>query len=131
MALYTCPRKAICALGAVLVFAFIPARKASGQTAESLSQVKRVIVDSLGTEEGATELRDAMIKALRKNHDIQVVATASEADAVLTGNGKIWVTGSMRVGPHGGISQKTYDGYLQVELMGKGKKHCIPGRMSV
>jgi hypothetical protein len=125
MALYTCPLKAICALGAVLVFAFIPGKKADGQTAESLSQVKRVFVDSLGTEEGATELRDAMIKALRKNNDIQVVATASEADAVIRGRGKIWETGSMRVGPRGGISQKTYDGYLQVELMGNGNKTLL------
>jgi hypothetical protein len=53
-------------------------------------------VDSLGREEGATELRDAMIKALHKNSDIQIVTTASEADAVIKGNGKIWVTGSMR-----------------------------------
>ena len=28
----------------------------------------------------------------------------------------------MRVGSHGGMSQKTYNGYLQVELMGKGNK---------
>lgn len=32
----------------------------------------------------------------------------------------------MRVGPHGGISQSTYDGYLQVELKGKGKKTLWP-----
>jgi hypothetical protein len=106
MALFMCPLKAICALGAVLVFAFISAKKANGQTAESLSQVKRVFVDSLGTEQGATELRDSMIKALRKNGDVQVVATASEADAVIRGSGKIWETGSIRVGPHGGMSQK-------------------------
>ena len=90
MVLYTCVRKTICALGAILVFTFLPVNKANAQTAESLSQVKRVLVDSLGTEEGATELRDAMIKALRKNSDIQVVATASEADAVVRGSGKIW-----------------------------------------
>jgi hypothetical protein len=122
MELYTRPRKTICALSAVLVFAFLPVNKANGQTAESLSQVKTVFVDSLGTEEGATELRDAMIKALRKCSDIQVVATANEADAVIRGSGKIWETGSMRVGPRGGFSEKTYDGYLQVELMGKGNK---------
>ena len=81
-------RNIICALGAVLVFAFIPASKASGQTAESLSQVNKVFVDSLGGENGATELRDAIIKALRKNSDIRIVATASEADAGITGIAK-------------------------------------------
>jgi hypothetical protein len=118
----TCPRKTIRTLVAVLVLAFVPAIKAKGQNAESLSQVERVFVDSLGAEEGATELRAALIKALRKNSDIRVVAAASEADAVIRGSGKIWVTGSVRVGPHGGISQKTWDGYLQVELVGKRNK---------
>lgn len=96
--------------------------KAYGQAAESLSQVKKVLVDSLGTEYGASNLRDAILKALKKNGDIQVVATVSEADAVIRGSGKIWVTGSLRVGPHGGISEKTYDGYLQVELLGRANK---------
>lgn len=131
--LYTWPRKLICTLGAVLVFAFVHVNRVNGQTAESLSQVKTVYVDSLGTEEGATELRDAMMKALRKNRGIQVVATASEADAVIMGSGKIWITGSIHVGPHGGLSQKSYSGYLQVELMGKGGKtlwsfHATPSR---
>jgi hypothetical protein len=83
-----------------------------------LSQVKKVFVDSLGTEKGATELRDAMIKALRKDSDIQIVASASEADAVIIGSGKIWQTGSIRLGPHGSVSQPMYDGYLQADLKG-------------
>lgn len=61
---------------------------ADGQTAESLSQVKKVFVDSLGTGQGAAELREAVIKALRKNTAIQVVPSASEADAVIKGSGK-------------------------------------------
>jgi hypothetical protein len=109
-------------LAAILVFLFVPGNKANGQTAESLSEVKKVFVGSLGTEEGATQLRDAVIKAFRKYSGIQIVATTSEADAEIIGSGKIWVTGSMNVGPHGGITQKTYDGYLQVELLGKGDK---------
>jgi hypothetical protein len=122
MELHTSLRKLLCVLGAVVVFAFIPVNHAYGQTAQSLSPVKKVFVDSLGTEEGASDLRDAILKSLHKNSDIQVVATASEADAVISGNGKIWVTGSMRVGPHGSISENTYDGYLQVELLGKSNK---------
>jgi hypothetical protein len=115
-------RYIICAVCAVLVFAFVPVSKASGQAAESLAQVKKVFVDSLGGENGATELRDAIIKALHKDSDIQIVATASEADAVITGIGKIWVTGAVRLGPHGSVSQPTYDGYLQAELKGRGDK---------
>jgi hypothetical protein len=116
-------RNIISTLSTAFVFALIlSAGRASGQTAESLSQVKNVFVDSLGGEKGATELRDAMINALRKNSDIQIVATAREADAVITGNGKIWATGTMRVGPHGSASQTMYDGYLQAELKGKGDR---------
>jgi hypothetical protein len=113
-------RKILCALCAVLVCTFPSINNAVGQTAESLSKVKKVFVDSFGTEAGAKELRDAIVKALRKYRDIQIVATASEADAILKGSGKIWVTGSMNVGLRGGVSQKTYNGYLQGELMGKG-----------
>lgn len=71
--------------------------------------MRKVFVGSLGTEEGATELRDAVIKALRKNSEVQIVETAKQADAVITGSGKIWVTGTMRVGIRGSLSQKTYD----------------------
>lgn len=115
-------RNLLYVLCAALVVAFVPVNKAFGQNAESLSLVKKVFVDSLGTEEDASALRDAILKALRKNSDIQVVATASEADAIITGNGKIWVTGSMHFGPHGGVPEKTYDGYVQVELLGKSSK---------
>ena len=122
MELFTLPRKVFCALGVVLVFAFVTVNKANGQTAESLSQVTKVFVGSFGTEEGATELRDAMIKAIRKNSDIQIVETANEADAVIMGSGKIWVTGSFRVGVRGSLLQKNYDGYLQAQLVGKNDK---------
>jgi hypothetical protein len=122
MELHTSSWKLFCALSAIFVFAFMLVNKAYGQTAESLPQVKKVFVNSLGTDEGASDLRDAILKALHKKSDIQVVASASEADAVITGKGKIWVTGSMHFGPHGGVAEKTYDGYLQVELLGEANK---------
>jgi hypothetical protein len=122
MELFAHPRKVVCSLGVVLVFALMTQIRAHGQTAESLSQVRKVYVGSLGTEEGATELRDAIIKALRRSSEVQIVETAEQADAVIVGSGKIWVTGSMRVGIRGSLSQKTYDGYLQAELVGKNDK---------
>jgi hypothetical protein len=93
-------------LAAILVFVFMPGNKANGQTAESLSEVNKVFVGSLGTEEGATQLRDAMIKAFRKYGGVQIVATTSEADAEIIRSENIWVTGSMNVGPHGGFHKK-------------------------
>jgi hypothetical protein len=53
------------------------------------------------------------------------VATASEADAVIRGSGKTWETGSLHIGPHGSLSEKTYDGFLQVGLMGQRNKTLL------
>lgn len=114
--------RVLCVAGVSLSIALGAGIEARGQTAESLSQVRKIFVDSLGTEEGGTELRNALIKALRKNKSIQIVETANEADAVIKGTGKIWVTGYIHVGPHGGMSEATYDGYLQAVLKGKDDK---------
>jgi hypothetical protein len=124
----TCLWNPAFAVAAALIFVFAPWIKAHGQTAESLSQVKKVFVDTFGAEQGASDLRDATIKALRKDSSIQIVGSAKEADAVLTGNGKIWVSGSIHVGPHGGLSEPVYDGYLQIELKGKGDKTLFSQR---
>lgn len=112
----------ICVVVVNFVLLFTPDFEAKCQTAESLSQVKKIFVDSLGTEQGATEIRNELIKALQKNKTIQIVKTATEADAIVKGTGKIWVTGSVRVGIRGSLSQATYDGYLQAELRGKGDR---------
>jgi hypothetical protein len=39
-------RKLIYALGAIVIFFFLPVNKANGQTAESLSQVRKVFVEN-------------------------------------------------------------------------------------
>jgi hypothetical protein len=72
---------------------------AHAQTADTLSQVKRVYVGSLGDKQGATGLREKLIQRLRKAHDITVVANPSEADATITGIGKFWVKGYFSTNP--------------------------------
>jgi phosphate ABC transporter phosphate-binding protein len=90
------------------------------QVGERLSQVKRIYVDSLGTGNGATEMRDQLIERLRKTHKVQVVSDSKDADALIRGTGRTWVTGHVSLSPrsHSAI-QPTFEGFLSVELVGK------------
>jgi hypothetical protein len=98
-----------------------PGRAEHAQTAATLSQVKRLYVGSLGAKQGATELHDKLIKRLRKARGIEVVANPSEADAIITGTGEIWVKGYISTSPKPSPQnrQPVYDGYLSAELKGK------------
>jgi hypothetical protein len=53
------------------------------QTAETLPQLKKIYVASLGGKQGAAELRDKLILRLKKSPAIEV-RSSSEADAILT-----------------------------------------------
>jgi len=92
-------------------------------------------VGSLGDKGGATELRDKHIRRLRKTRGIEVVAIPSEAEAILTGSGEIWVKGYISTNPKPSPynPQPIYDGYLSVELRGKDNaalwSYCVtPGK---
>jgi hypothetical protein len=93
----------------------------SAQSAVTISQVKKVYVDSLGSKKGASEIREALIARLRKSQEIQVVANAEEADAVITGNGEIWIKGYYSTDPKPSRFNQVpiYGGVLSVELKGK------------
>jgi phosphate ABC transporter phosphate-binding protein len=89
------------------------------QTADRLSQVKKIYVDSFGADHGAAEIRESLVRRLRKSHDLQVVSSANEADAVLRGSARIWVTG--HISPNARTqspSQPTFGGVLSAELVG-------------
>jgi hypothetical protein len=94
---------------------------AGAQTAVKLSQIKKVYVGSLGDKKGAADLQAEMIKRLKENHAVQVVATAAEADAVMTGSGETWVKGYYSTSPRPSrYAQSTiYGGTLSVEVKGK------------
>ena len=111
----------ISVITAVLFMASASATADRAQTAEALSQVKRVYVGSLGTKQGASELRDKLVQRLGKSRGIELVASPSEADAVITGTGKIWLKGYMSTNPKPSPynRQPVYDGYLLAELRGK------------
>jgi hypothetical protein len=69
------------------------------QTAETLPQVKKVYVTSLGGKQGAAELRDKLILRLKKCPGIEVVGSSSEADAILIGTGETWQIGYINTSP--------------------------------
>jgi hypothetical protein len=102
--------------------AYAATRSFPAQTAVTVSQVKKIYVDSLGDKKGAKELRDALIGRLRRSHEIQVVDKANEADAVITGNAEVWVKGYYSTNPRPSKFNEIpiYGGFLSVELKGKG-----------
>jgi hypothetical protein len=111
----------ICFLAATQVLYSGKLDGSAAQTAETLLQVKKVYVTSLGGKQGAAELRDKLILRLKKCPDIEVVGSSSEADAILTGTGETWLNGYINTSskPSPYSRQPVYDGYLSVELHGK------------
>jgi hypothetical protein len=108
------------ACASVLIAAAAP-RLFPPQSALTVSQVKKVYVDSLGDKQGANQLRDALIARLHQSKEIQVVAASGEADAVITGNGEIWIKGYYTTDPKPSKYNQVpiYGGMLSVELKGK------------
>jgi phosphate ABC transporter phosphate-binding protein len=106
------------------LFCFLPFLTDAGpghaQSADRLAQVSKIFVDSLGTDHGAAEIREQMIRRLRKSQDVQVVSSAIEADALIRGTGRIWVTGHISLNPHThSPSQPTFGGFLSAEVVGR------------
>jgi phosphate transport system substrate-binding protein len=91
------------------------------QTATTLSQVKKIYVEPLGAEKLGTEFRDHMIARLRKDATIEIVGSSEQADAVLSGTGRIWITGYVSENPRSPATNRhpVYEGYLAAELIGQ------------
>lgn len=70
---------------ALLVLLSASAVDGYAQTAERLSQVKRLYVDSLGTDKHAGAIREQIVQRLRKSRDIQVASDPRQADALAKG----------------------------------------------
>ncbi len=94
---------------------------AQAQSAETLSQVKKVYVEPFGQDDTASKLRERMIKQLRKIGRLEVVTTRKEADAVIRGSESIWVTGyySTDARVPANMRQPFIHGFLSVEILGK------------
>jgi phosphate transport system substrate-binding protein len=102
---------------AILIFA--ARSRATPQTAETPSQVKKVFVASFGTDDAANKLHEAMLKRLRKNGKLELVASPNTADAIIKGSGSIWVTGYVSANARSSANsrQAVFTGYLSVEVV--------------
>jgi phosphate transport system substrate-binding protein len=85
----------------------------------AIAQARKIFVDSLGTDHGADEMRSSMIRRLQKTRDFEVVSDRKNADAILRGTGRIWVTGHITINPRTHVSRPTFGGFLSVEVVGK------------
>ncbi|MGD1072434.1 MAG: hypothetical protein ABSB15_20100 [Bryobacteraceae bacterium] len=94
----------------------------AGQTATNLKDVQTIYLNSFGSKPGASELRDRVAAEIEKTHTLRIVASPAEADAVLGGEGEVWVKGHYSMNPRErslNDAQTIYAGYLSVELQGK------------
>ena len=82
--------------------------------------LRSIAVDSVGTGDGATALRQRIVEQLRKHPGLRLAASDAQADLTLRGNSSIWPTGSYSISAHSNSYRVTnYEGYLSVELQDK------------
>jgi phosphate transport system substrate-binding protein len=107
-------------LSVLLMLVFANPAAGYAQSAIRLSQVRKLYVGSLGTDKGAARIRELLVRRLRRNQYVQVVFNPREADALVRGTGRIWITGHVLLNPRShSISQPTFGGYLSAEVVGK------------
>jgi phosphate ABC transporter phosphate-binding protein len=90
------------------------------QTASDLRQVKKIYVDTFIYKANGSEIQQHIIDALRKDHAVQVVPSADQADAILKGTGETWIKAYIAVNPRApGNRYPTYGGFLSAQLIGR------------
>jgi hypothetical protein len=83
-------------------------------------QFKKLYVEPLNVKKGSEKFRSDMIAQLRKLSAVSIVADKASADAILSGNGEVWVKGYQSLNPRSGRSAfngtPVYTGFLSVEI---------------
>lgn len=91
-----------------------------GQDSDPLRSVKRIYIDGLGDKPELREVKRDLATELRRSDAFDLVSSADQADATLTGRGDTWLKGYYSLNPRAGTSptngQAIYGGYLSVEL---------------
>jgi hypothetical protein len=101
-----------------LLLCVIPALSC-GQSAETLSQARKLYIGSFGQDRNAAKVRGQLIRRLEKSHELQVVQRLNEADAFVKGTAQIWTAGHISLSPHSEASATVFEGFLSVEVIGK------------
>ncbi len=93
--------------------------RVSAQSAEQISDVKRIAVDWPESGKGS-KVCDRVKQKLTASGKIQIVQDVTQADAVVHGSAVIWTTGYIVTSPRSkGSKQAIYQGYAAAELNGK------------
>jgi len=93
---------------------------AQAQTADALSQVHQIYIETSAPGPDAAELRKYLIDSLRKDHSAEVANDQSHSDAVLKTSSAIWVKGYVSVNPRlPGSKFPVYGGFLSAQLIGR------------
>jgi phosphate ABC transporter phosphate-binding protein len=92
------------------------------QAAETLGQVKKVYVAPFGEADAGGKLRQRVVDDVRKRGKWEVVGAEGQADAVIKGDGSVWVTGyvSNDWRSPSNTRRPVYTGFLSAEVVGKG-----------
>jgi phosphate ABC transporter phosphate-binding protein len=93
---------------------------AGGQRVASLEQAKTLFIENFSGDPQAAALRTDLMRRLERDHRFRLVSTAADADAVVQGNGKIWVRGYVSTSGRtpSNSREAVYAGYLSLELIG-------------
>jgi len=112
------PASRILAIGLLLT---ATVRSGSAQTAESLSQIRRILIEPLGQGTLGNEFRERVIDRLRKDGHLSVVEAGDQADAVMSGTAEVWVTGHVSVSPRTASTTKqtVFSGFLSARVKGR------------
>jgi phosphate ABC transporter phosphate-binding protein len=85
---------------------------------------------------GSSDLRQEVVERLRQSGQVTLVSSPSDADAVIEGNGELWVEGYQRLSAHAGSSmrQAIEGGYLSLAVKNREGETLwsylvTPGRM--
>jgi len=106
---------------AVAAYFSIVAQPVFSEPADTkLAGIKRIFVELFPAKTGSEKLRQDLIAELRRLGSPAIVASESDADAILTGDGETWIKGYRSLNPRSGRlpsdGEPVYAGFLSVEL---------------
>ena len=107
-------------LAAAACFSVMAQPVFSDQADTKLAGIKRIFVERFPAKTGSEKLREDLVAELRRLGSLSIVASESDADAIVTGDGETWIKGYRSLNPRSGRlpsnGEPEYAGFLSVEL---------------
>lgn len=133
-----CPQRALRLLGIRWLVCIVigSCTAAYPESVDSLAQVKRLYVADFHGGQEAAHLRGSFLRHLDGSR-FQLVQSAKDADAVVSGTGEVWLKGFVSMSARAPASdrQAVYAGYLSIEVTGQNGQPiwswlATPGRLA-